>query len=386
MDAHAGDAGAACGEKEEKTEVMSAGEKAMKQLLEDVLGGYRLTEEEASGLLKTRDRGIWEIVAAADQLREMKVGDTVTYVRNQNLHITNICKNVCGFCGFGKPKGSEGTFFYGKEQIQEQAALAREREVTEVCLLSGVHPDFNADSYTNIIKWVREVVPEADIHTGSPDELAWAAKKSRISTEEVIGRVREAGLGTLQGTAAEILVDRVREIICPRKVSTAEWVRIIKEAHGMGIKSTATIMYGSVESEDDRVRHLSVLRDIQDETGGFTELVPLSWLYEHTPLFESGIAPPGATGREDLLLHAVARLFLDNFDNIQVPWQKVGLKMTSLLLRAGGNDIGGTMFVDAVSADAGGEAGGFFDPEEMQRITRDIGLTLRQRTTTYEMI
>ncbi len=358
----------------------------MKQLLEDVLGGYRLTEEEASGLLKTRDRGIWEIVAAADQLREMKVGDTVTYVRNQNLHITNICKNVCGFCGFGKPKGSEGTFFYGKEQIQEQAALAREREVTEVCLLSGVHPDFNTDSYANIIKWVREVVPEADIHTGSPDELAWAAKKSGISTEEVIGRVRDAGLGTLQGTAAEILVDRVREIICPRKVSTAEWVRIIKEAHGMGIKSTATIMYGSVESEEDRVRHLSVLRDIQDETGGFTELVPLSWLYEHTPLFESGIAPPGATGREDLLLHAVARLFLDNFDNIQVPWQKLGLKMTSLLLRAGGNDIGGTMFVDAVSADAGGEAGGFFDPEEMQRIARDIGLTLRQRTTTYEMI
>jgi hypothetical protein len=198
MDAHAGDAGAACWEKEEKTEVMSAGEEAMKQLLEDVLGGHRLTEEEASGLLKTGDRGIWEIVAAADQLREMKVGDTVTYVRNQNLHVTNICKNVCGFCGFGRPRGAEGTFFYGKEQIQEQAALARERGVTEVCLLSGVHPDFNVDSYTDIIKWVREVVPEADIHTGSPDELAWAAKKSGISTEEVIGRVRAAGLGTLQ--------------------------------------------------------------------------------------------------------------------------------------------------------------------------------------------
>jgi FO synthase subunit 2 len=358
----------------------------MKLLLEDVLGGHRLTEQEAVGLLKTRDGGIWEIAAAADRMREMKAGNTVTYVRNQNLHITNICKNVCGFCGFGKPKGAEETFFFGKEQIQEQAALAKEREVTEVCLLSGVHPDFNADSYTDIISWVREVVPEADIHTGSPDELAWAAKKSGISTGEVIRMVRDAGLGTLQGTAAEILVDRVREIICPRKVSTDEWVRIIKEAHGMGIKSTATIMYGSVESEEDRVRHLSVLRDIQDETGGFTELVPLSWLYEHTPLFESGIAPPGATGREDLLLHAVSRLFLDNFDNIQVPWQKVGLKMTSLLLRAGGNDIGGTMFVDAVSADAGGEAGGFFDPEEMRRIAEDLGLTLRQRTTTYELI
>lgn len=358
----------------------------MKQLLEDVLAGHRLTEPEAVGLLKTRDRGVWEIAAAADRLREMKVGDTVTYVRNQNLHVTNICKNVCGFCGFGKPRGAEGTYFYGKEQIQEQAALAKEREVTEVCLLSGVHPDFNADSYTNIISWVREVAPGVDIHTGSPDELAWAAKKSGISTEEVIRRVRDAGLGTLQGTAAEILVDRVRAIICPRKVSTDEWVRIIKEAHRMGIKSTATIMYGSVESAEDRIRHLSVLRDIQDETGGFTELVPLSWLYENTPLFASGIAPRGATGREDLLLHAVARLYLDNFDNIQVPWQKVGLKMTSILLRAGGNDIGGTMFVDAVSADAGGEAGGFFDPAEMRRIAEDLGFALRQRTTTYGLI
>jgi FO synthase subunit 2 len=358
----------------------------MKQLLEDVIAGHRLTEREAVGLLKTRDGGIWEIAAAADRVRETKVGDTVTYVRNQNIHITNICKNVCGFCGFGRPKGAEGTYFFGKEEIQEQAALAGEREVTEICLLSGVHPDFTAESYRDIISWVREVVPGVDIHTGSPDELAWAAKKSGLSTKEVIRMMRDAGLGTLQGTAAEILVDRVREIICPRKVSTDEWVRIIKEAHGMGIKSTATIMYGSVESPEERIRHLSVLRDIQDETGGFTELVPLSWLYEHTPLFESGIAPRGATGREDLLLHAVSRLFLDNFDHIQVPWQKVGLKMTSILLRAGGDDIGGTMFVDAVSADAGGEAGGFFDPAEMQRITQDVGLALRQRTTTYELL
>ncbi|HDR72596.1 MAG TPA: 7,8-didemethyl-8-hydroxy-5-deazariboflavin synthase subunit CofH [Methanoculleus sp.] len=355
----------------------------MIQLLDDVLGGHRLTGEEAVGLLKTRDRGVWEIAAAADRMREHKAGDTVTYVRNQNLHVTNICKNICGFCSFGKPKGAKGTYFYGKEQIQEQAALAKDRGVTEICLLSGVHPDFTAESYRDIISWVREVVPRADIHTCSPDEIAWAAKQSGISTAEVIRMLRDAGLGTLQGTAAEILVDRVREIICPRKVSTAGWVRIIKEAHAMGIKSTATIMYGSVDTAEDRIRHLSILRDIQDETGGFTELVPLSWLYEHTPLFESGIAPRGATGREDLLLVAVARLFLDNFDHIQVPWQKVGLKMTSMLLRAGADDIGGTMFVDAVSADAGGEAGGFFDPEEMRRIVDDLGLTLRQRTTTY---
>ncbi|HZD43427.1 MAG TPA: 5-amino-6-(D-ribitylamino)uracil--L-tyrosine 4-hydroxyphenyl transferase CofH [Methanomicrobiales archaeon] len=341
---------------------------------------------EASSLLKVRDRGIWDIVAAADEMRERKVGPVVTYVRNQNIHVTNICKNLCGFCGFGKPRGAEGTYFHGKEWITEQARLARERGVTEVCLLSGVHPDFTADSYAEMISWVHSAIPEADIHTASPDEIAWAAKRSEIPTLETIRMLREAGLGTLQGTAAEILVDRVREIICPRKVKTDEWVRIIKEAHHMGIRSTATIMYGSVETEEDRARHLGILREIQDETAGFTELVPLSWLHQNTPLYERGIAPPGATGREDILLFAVSRLFLDNFDHIQIPWQKVGLKVTALGLMSGGDDFGGTMFTDEVSAEAGGETGGYLAPEEMQRIAGDLGRTLRQRTTTYELV
>jgi FO synthase subunit 2 len=358
----------------------------IEQLLEDVLGGHRLTEQEALGLMKARGGKIWRIVAAADRMREEKVGDVVTYVRNQNLHITNICKNICNFCAFGKPEGAEGTYLHDRAGIQEQARLARKRGVSEVCLLSGVHPDFTAERYAELIRWVHEAIPEADIHTGSPDEIAYAAQQSGITTEEVIERLRDAGLGTLQGTAAEILVDEVRAVICPRKVSTADWVRIITEAHRLGIRSTATIMYGSVDREEDRIAHLGILRRIQDETGGFTELVPLSWLYQNTPLFASGKAPAGATGREDILLFAVSRLFLDNFRNIQISWGKVGNKMAQLGLLAGGNDLGGTMFVDAVSADAGGDEADYLEPDEMARITGDIGRPLRQRTTVYELV
>jgi FO synthase subunit 2 len=358
----------------------------MQQLLDDVLGGHRLTEDEAIRLMRVRDRGVWEIVATADRIREEKVGEVVTYVRNQNIHVTNICKNLCGFCGFGKPKGADGTYLEGREAIQRKAKLAKERQVTEVCLLSGVHPDFNTRSLVDLISWVHDVIPGADIHTASPEEIVYAAKQSNLTTREVIDQLRDAGLGTLQGTAAEILVDEVRRVICPRKIDTGTWVRVIREAHQLGIKSTATIMYGSLESDKDRITHLSILRDIQDDTGGFTELVPLSYLYQNTPLYRAGLAPAGATGRVDLLLFAVSRLFLDNFDNIQISWGKVGRKMAQLGLLAGGNDLGGTMFTDDVSVEAGGEESDYFDPDEMRRLCEDISRVLLQRTTVYELV
>ncbi|MFA7563535.1 MAG: 5-amino-6-(D-ribitylamino)uracil--L-tyrosine 4-hydroxyphenyl transferase CofH [Methanoculleus sp.] len=359
---------------------------SLQNLLDDTLAGHRLTEEEAVRLLSTRDRGVFEIAAAADELREEKVGEIVTYVRNQNIHVTNICKNLCGFCGFGRRADDPEAFYDEMETIREKARTARERGVTEVCLLSGVHPDYTLDSYIDLISCVREEAPGIDIHTASPDEIAWAARQSGVSTREAIECLRDAGLGTLQGTAAEILVDEVRRVICPSKCDTATWVRIIREAHTLGIRSTATIMYGSCENERDRARHFGILRDIQDETGGFTELVPLSFLHENTALYRKGLAPAGATGREDLLLFAVARLFLDNFDHIQISWGKVGAKMAQLGLLAGGDDLGGTMFCDDVSTDAGGEGADYLDPAEMQRIASDLGRTLRQRTTTYGFV
>ena len=355
-------------------------------LLSEVLGGHRLTVTEAELLLDARGSDILAITAAADEMRERRVGDTVTYVRNQNLHVTNICKNLCGFCGFGRKVTDEGAYCHDKAGIQAQAKLAYERNVTEICLLSGVHPGFTLDTFVDLIHWVHEAAPGVHVHAFSPDEVAHAAHRGNISTPEVLARLKQEGLGTIQGTAAEILVDSVRQVICPRKVPTADWVRIIKEAHGIGLRSTATIMYGSYETSRDQIEHLDILRIIQDETNGFTELVTLPFVHTNTPLFQQGIARAGPTGREDLLMIAVSRLFLDNFTNIQVAWGKVGLKMTQLALLSGANDLAGTMFTDDVTGDAGASGSDYLDPKDMDRIVTDIGRVLRQRTTLYEYV
>jgi FO synthase subunit 2 len=352
-------------------------------LLSDVISGHRLTVDEATRLLNTQDRDVLRIASAADEIRERRTGNVVTYVKNQNLHVTNICKNLCGFCSFGRSADDQGAYCNDKATIQEKARLALKRGVTEICLLSGVHPDFSVDSYCDILTWVLEIGPHIHLHAFSPDEVSHAACKSNLPSAEVLARLKSAGLGSLQGTAAEILVDSVRKVICPRKLDTAEWVRIIKEANSLGIPSTATIMYGSYETAKDQAEHLGILRSIQDETHGFTELVPLSYLHINTPLYKKGITRAGATGREDLLMIAVSRLFLDNFDNIQVPWGKLGLKMTQMMLLAGGNDLAGTMFSDDVSTNAGAKDADYLDPIIMERMVSDLGRTLTERTTLY---
>jgi FO synthase subunit 2 len=355
-------------------------------LLSDVLGGHRLTTGEAVTLLKTQGRDVMRIASAADEMRDRRAGNIVTYVRNQNLHVTNICKNLCGFCGFGRKATDDGAYCHDREGIQVQARLAYKRNVTEICLLSGVHPAFTLDTFTDLIHWIHEAAPGVHIHAFSPDEVAHAAKINKMPTTEVLSRLRDEGLGTIQGTAAEILVDSVREIICPRKVSTAEWVRIVREAHLAGLRSTATIMYGSYEAPADQAEHLGLLREIQDETHGFTELVTLPFVHTNTPLFRQGIARAGPTGREDILMIAVSRLFLDNFDNIQVAWGKVGLKMTQLALLSGANDLAGTMFTDDVTGSAGASGSDYLDPADMERIVADLGRVLKQRTTLYTLV
>ncbi len=358
----------------------------MRHLLEDVLEGYRLSEEEGLFLMKARNRSLFDILAAADRAREERAGPVVSYVRNQNIHITNICKNLCGFCGFGRRAGDKGAYCDDRDAVLEKVSRALGRRVTEICLLSGVNPDFTAETYIELIASVRQAAPGVHIHAFSPDEVNHAASRSGMSTGEVLAAMKHAGLDSLQGTAAEILVDEVRRKICPRKIDSATWIRIIREAHRMGIPTTATIMYGTCEQAEDRIRHLAILREIQDETRGFTELVPLSYVYLNTPLYRNGLAGPGATGREDLLMMAVSRLFLDNFRNIQVSWGKLGEKLSQVALLSGGNDLAGTMFSDDVSVDAGASAADFFDPVLMERICKDIGRPLRQRLTDYTLV
>lgn len=361
-------------------------ENHLKILLNDVKHGHRLSEDEAQDLFRVQNRDIWQIASAADEIREQRAGNEVTYVRNQNINVTNLCVNACGFCGFSKKPGDDGIYFHDRSVIQEKAALAQKREVSEICTVSGLHPDFNANSYCDVYRWICEAAPGVHLHAGNPMEVAYAARKSHISTQTVLALMKEAGLGSMCGTAAEILVDSIREKICAQKISTEEWVRIIKEAHNLGIPTTATIMYGHCESVEDRVQHLAVLRKIQDETHGFTEFVPLSFIHMNTPIFRQNLARAGATGREDLLMVAVARLYLDNFRNIQVSWVKEGIKMAQLSLIAGANDLGGTMFEESISKGAGAINTDYLDPDEMRRVAEDIGRTLRRRTTLYELV
>jgi len=358
----------------------------LKWILDRAIAGDRLEDAEALALFATRDRQVWEIAAAADRVREARAGNKVTWVRNQNINVTNLCVNACGFCGYSKKPGDEGIYFHGRDEIQKKARMAKERQVSEICTVSGLHPDFTAQSYIDVYRWIHEAAPGVHLHASNPMEVAYAARKSGMTTGEVLVAMKEAGLHSMCGTAAEILVDPVRDTICGEKIPTQEWIRIIREAHAMGIRTTATIMYGHCETDADIVAHLAILREIQDETHGFTEFVPLSFIHMNTPIFRAGKARAGATGRQDLLMVAVSRLFLDNFRNIQVSWVKEGIKLAQLGLIAGANDLGGTMFEESISKGAGAVNTDYLDPAEMKRVAEDVGRPLRRRTTLYELV
>lgn len=358
----------------------------LKTLLSDTLEGHRLTCEEASSLFSVTGRDVYSLFAAADELRERKVGNTVTFVRNQNVHITNICKNLCGFCGFGRRKQDPDAYWFGKPEVQQQVFEAKQRGVSEICFLSGVHPDFRLENYLSFMAWAHEIYPEVHIHAYSPDEVDWISKQDGMHISEVIEHLKNGGLGSMQGTAAEILVDTVRDVICPAKVGTARWEEIIREAHTQGLRSSATIMYGSTETGRERALHLDHIRSIQDETGGFTEMVLLSYIHAKTPLHQKGVIRFGPTGRDDLVTTAVCRLFLDNFDHIQVSWPKIGVKMSQIGLIAGADDLSGTMYIDDVTKDAGSDIPAEFSPEEMRYICEDMGRVLKERSTLYNLI
>jgi FO synthase subunit 2 len=360
--------------------------KSLDSLLSDCVAGHRLTAEEATSLFRVKGEDVFRVAQAADTKRKKVAGEVITYVRNQNINCTNICINQCGFCGFSRGEGDEDAYLLSAEKLDQQARLAVQRGVTEICTVSGLHPSFTLSSYLNIYRTIRAAAPGIHIHASNPMEVAYAARKSGCSTHEVLQAFKEAGVNTMCGTAAEILSDPVRAVICPGKIPTAEWEEIITDAHTMGIQTTATIMYGHCETEEDRAVHLSIIRRIQDETMGFTEFVPLSFVHQKTPLYNQGLARAGATGREDLLMTAVSRLFLDNFRNIQVSWVKFGLKMAQIGLIAGANDLGGTLYEESISREAGATSGSYLDPAEMKNITSDIDRPLKERRTDYSLV
>lgn len=352
--------------------------------------GQRLDEADIVRLFEADGPDIARIAEAADALRRKTVGDTISFVINRNINYTNICLHKCGFCAFskGSAKALRGPAYrLDLDEIGRRAAEAVERGATEVCLQGGIHPDYDGHIYMDILRAVRAAAPNVHIHAFSPLEISHGASTLGLPLEDYLARLKHAGLSTLPGTAAEILDDDVRAIICPDKLNTSEWLDVMRAAHHMGLRSTATIMFGHVDRYAHWARHLLRIRDLQEETGGFTEFVPLPFVHMEAPIWRKGLARSGPGFRESLLMHAVARLVLHPLiPNIQTSWVKLGPDGVVAALRAGANDLGGTLMDESITRAAGGQNGQICDARHMAGLAARAGRCARQRTTLYDRV
>ncbi len=359
----------------------------IRAILEKALEDRDITPAEAATLFRARGRDVAAIGAVADELRRRQVGDRVTFVQTRNINFTNICYTGCTFCAFGLPRQHPDAYAMTVEDVVRRAEEARHWGCTEVCMQGGLNPLLGGDIYVRLVRAIKAAAPDIHIHAFSPFEIQYASQLQRRPVREVLMELKEAGLGSIPGTAAEILVPEVRQILTKNKLSTDAWIEIITTAHEVGLSSTATIMYGHVDGPEHWARHLAILRSIQQETGGFTEFVPLGFIYQNTRLYASGRARPGPTGRESLLMHAVARIMLGRWiPNIQVSWVKLGLPMAQMLLEAGANDFGGTLHDERISRSAGAETGEYVAPAEFERLILDLGRIPAERDTTYHIL
>jgi FO synthase len=357
-----------------------------------VLGGVHAGEEvgvdEIVTLLGARGPDFLEVAAVADQLRRDTVGDPVTFVRNRNINYTNVCTFRCRFCAFSKGPLSLNLrglpYLLEMEEMQRRVVEAVECGATEVCLQGGIHPDFDGDYYVDVARAVKAVAPNIHVHGFTALEVTEGARRLEMPLRDYLLRLKEAGLATLPGTAAEILDDEVRAVICPDKVNTEEWLFAHRTAHEVGLRSNVTIMHGTVERPVHVARHLIRTRDLQKETGGFTEFVPLPFVHMATPIFIQGKARRGPTFREVVLMHAVGRIaYRATIPNVQASWVKCGISGTRQILQAGANDLGGTLMDENISRAAGASHGQELDEAEFRAIVEPIGRTLAQRTTLY---
>ena len=355
------------------------------------ISGARLDETEIVRLFCARDADCQLVFTAADELRRATSGETVRYVVNRNINYTNICYFRCRFCAFSKGKTHEalrGTpYDLALEEIVRRAAEAWDRGATEVCLQGGIHPDYTGETYVQICRAIKAAVPGMHLHAFSPLEVTQGAATLGISVAAFLARLKEAGLGTLPGTAAEILDDEVRAVICPDKINTAQWLDVVSTAHRLGLRTTSTIMFGHMEHPRNWARHLLRLRDLQAETHGITEFVPLPFVHMEAPMYLRGQARKGPTLREAVLMHAVSRLALHPLiTNIQTSWVKMGPDGVALCLSAGANDLGGTLMNESISRAAGTQHGQEFPPEAMEAVIMRLGRLPVQRDTLYRPV
>ncbi len=360
----------------------------LRGILDRSLEGNRPTRDEVQRLFESRGTEVDAIASVADILRQRANGDTVSFVVNRNINYTNQCSYRCGFCAFSKGPRSlnlrEDPYLLTIPHVVERAVDAWSRGATEVCLQGGIHPDFTGEFYLTVVEAIKEAVPGMHIHGFTPLEVWQGATTLGIPVREFLATLRDAGLGTLPGTAAEILDDRIREHLCPDKIRTAQWAEVMLVAHDLGLRSTATMMFGHIDDTASWANHIEVLRSIQQRTGGFTEFVPLPFVHMGAPIYVRGRARPGPTWDEVVLVHAVSRIAFDGLiDNIQASWVKIGLESGLTLLNAGANDLGGTLMDEYISAAAGASHGTMMDAASFITAIESIGRTPQQRTTLY---
>ena len=360
----------------------------IKGILDKVKMEQTLSDTEIVRLFKARGDDYNYVCQVADEIRKSVAGDTVTYCVNRNINYTNVCYFKCQFCAFSKGKMSENLrgrpYDLSHEEIMRRTSEAYSRGATEVCLQGGIHPEYTGETYIDIVHSIKQVVPDMHVHAFSPLEVWQGAHTLGVSIHDYLARLKEAGLGTLPGTAAEILDDEVRATLCADKINTAQWFEVMEAAHDLGFNTTATVMYGHIEKYEHLARHLMRVRQLQVKTGGFTEFVILPFIHMESPIYLKGNARKGPTFREAILIHAVSRLVLHPvFKNIQASWTKLGHDGVRACLQAGVNDLGGTLMNESITRAAGASHGQETSPEEMEMIIRSLGHEPKQRTTTY---
>ncbi len=355
--------------------------------LDRALGGRELDFDDGMRLAQARGHELEALVLAADHIRRNRVGDVITYVVNRNINFTNICFVGCRFCAFSRAPRQSDAYFHSFDEIQRRAREAWEMGAREVCVQGGLPRDLEPFYYRDLLRAIKAATPGMHVHAFSPMEVVYGVELTGMPLKDYLAMLKDAGLGTLPGTAAEILDDDVRHQIERIKLKVSQWLDVIRTAHRLGIRTTSTMMYGHTESEAHWVRHLMLLRDVQKETGGFTEFVPLGFVHEFTQLYRSGDARPGPTVEEHLKVHALSRLMLQGWiDNIQVSWVKMSREITQACLRAGANDYGGTLMNENISREAGSTAGEYLSPEEFQTRIRELGRIPAERTTLYDIV
>jgi FO synthase len=361
--------------------------KPVRTALSKGLRREEISPEEGLTLYTCEGEDLRALIKCADLARAEDRGDEVTYVVNRNINFTNICFVGCQFCGFKRQKWESDAYDHDDSVVLGKVGDAVARGATEVCMQGGINPEMTPFKYRDILVAIKNAYPQIHVHAFSPMEIMYGSRRTNMGYAEYIAMLRDHGLGSIPGTAAEILDDSVREVLSHKKVDVAAWVDIITSAHAAGVPTTSTIMYGHIESPQQVVNHLSLIRDIQKQTHGFTEFVPLRFIHENTVLFRKGLVKPSKMGFNDLRMYAFARMFLrGQIDNLQTSWVKLGVDFAALTLKAGCNDFSGTLMEESITAQAGGDSGEFVPVDLIEEKAKQMGRFAVERTTTYKKL